>query len=350
MSKRDWLIETGYEDSVVFENPNYDDAIVGVDEDGRVIYDYEQMAECLIKEDGMTYDEAVEFIEYNTIRSLPYVQRSPIILHPIVELTYGFHMDSDEKVKFAVDECVNWIRNWFDKNGKGCNAVIGMSGGKDSTIVAALCAKALGPDRVIGVALPDQGQGTNGAEEICNHIGIKYMCLPIDGITNAFNFTLTLNGSSASEQTIQNIPPRVRMAMLYAVAQSNNGRVANTCNLSEDYIGYSTLFGDSAGSFAPIANFTVTELKKIGRELGLPIKWVDKVPDDGLPNSKPDEEKFGFSYETLDTYIRGGAINADTMIKIEEMHEKNKFKTDIIRIPSFDPSYAYNEKMNAEQD
>jgi len=127
------------------------------------------------------------------------------------------------------------------------------------------------------------------------------------------------------------------MTMLYAIAQSMNGRVANTCNLSEDYIGYSTLFGDSAGSFAPIAQFTVTELKKIGRYLEIPINWVDKTPDDGLPNSKPDEEKFGFSYSTLDSYIRGGIIDETTSRKIEEMHNKNKFKTDIIRIPYFNP-------------
>ena len=344
MSKRDLLVELGYEDSIVFESPDYDNAIIGTDDNSRVVYDYDKMVECLMEEDGMDYEEAVEFIDYNTIRALPYYPNGPIVVHGI-EIYESlenerFCLDTDEKVKEVTDKCVQWIRDWFEKNGKGCNAVIGMSGGKDSTIVAALCCKALGPDRVIGVSMPDEGQGINGAEEICKHLGMKYMCVPIDGITGAFDFSFNLgNGKNEmSEQTKQNIPPRVRMTMLYAIAQSMNGRVANTCNLSEDYIGYSTLFGDSAGSFAPIAQLTVTELNKIGRYLEIPIEWVDKTPDDGLPNSKPDEEKFGFSYRDLDLYIRGGGfIEEEICDKISDMHNKNKFKTDIIRIPYFNP-------------
>lgn len=349
MSKRELLAELGYEDSIIFENPDYDNAIIGTDDNSRVVYDYDKMAECLMEEDGMSYEEAVEFIDYNTIRALPYVDNGPIVIHGL-EIYEGheessFNLDTDEKVKKITEKCVNWIKEWFDKNGKDCNAVIGMSGGKDSTIVAALCCKALGADRVIGVSMPDNGQGINNADKICEHFGMKYMCVPIDGVTGAFDFSLrTHTKTDISEQTSQNIPPRVRMTMLYAIAQSNNGRVANTCNLSEDYIGYSTLYGDSAGSFAPIANFTVTELKKIGRELGIPVEWVDKTPDDGLPHSKPDEEKFGFSYATLDTYIRGGFIDDDVCGKIMDMHNKNKFKTDIIRIPAFNPyPYIKNE-------
>lgn len=344
MSKRDLLVELGYEDSIVFESPSYDNAIIGTDDNSRVVYDYDKMVECLMEEDGMDYEEAVEFIDYNTIRSLPYYPNGPIVVHgiDIYESLENerFCLDTDEKVKEVTDKCVQWIRDWFDKNGKGCNAVIGMSGGKDSTIVAALCCKALGPSRVIGVSMPDSGQGINGAEEICRHLGMKYLCVPIDGVTGAFSFCFNnlYQSVKMSDQAEQNIPPRVRMTMLYAIAQSMNGRVANTCNLSEDYIGYSTLFGDSAGSFAPIAQFTVTELKKIGRYLEIPIEWVDKTPDDGLPNSKPDEEKFGFSYKDLDLYIRGGGfVEEEICEKISEMHNKNKFKTDIIKIPYFNP-------------
>lgn len=343
MSKRDLLVELGYENSIVFESPDYDNAIIGTDDNSRVVYDYDKMVECLMEEDGMDYEEAVEFIDYKTIRALPYYPNGPIVVHGIdIYETAGnkamsFKLESEENVCKVTENCIQWIRDWFEKNGKGCNAVIGMSGGKDSTIVAALCCKALGPDRVIGVSMPDEGQGINGAEEICKYLGMRYMCVPIDGITSAFNFGFNLGNNAMSEQTKQNIPPRVRMTMLYAIAQSMNGRVANTCNLSEDYIGYSTLFGDSAGSFAPIAQFTVTELKQIGRYLNVPINWVDKTPDDGLPNSKPDEEKFGFTYSTLDVYIRGGIIDETTARKIEEMHKNNKFKTDIIRIPYFNP-------------
>lgn len=240
-----------------------------------------------------------------------------------------------ERVK---NDCVEWIRNWFEENGKGCNAVIGLSGGKDSTIVAALCVEALGKEKVIGVAMPDSLQGLNEADKIAEYLGIHFLNIPIGRITNEFhNFNPIIN---LSEQAIQNIPPRVRMSMLYAVAQSMFGRVACTCNLSEDYIGYSTLFGDSVGSFAPLSNLTVTEVIALGHELGLPSEWVDKAPDDGLPNSSPDEVKFGFTYATLDKYIRTGKCEDEQVkAKINERHDKNTFKSLIIRIPSYLPYF-----------
>lgn len=247
----------------------------------------------------------------------------------------------DSNYKKLHSSLVKWIADWFEKNGKGCNAIVGMSGGKDSTIIAALCAEALGPDRVIGVAMPDYQQGLNGAEEICKELGIRFLNAPIRDITIAFKsmwYYFQDDEFNWSEQTIQNIPPRVRMTMLYAIAQTFNGRVACTCNLSEDYIGYATLFGDSAGSFAPFSNLTVTEIRNLGMEMGLKREWVYKVPDDGLPNSCPDEEKFGFSYDVLDRYIRTGKCDDKAVReKIDKMHEKNAFKTKILRIPSFYP-------------
>lgn len=236
------------------------------------------------------------------------------------------------------NDCIQWIRDWFEKNGNGSNAVVGLSGGKDSTIVAALCAEALGKDRVIGVAMPDTLQGLNDADKIAEYLGIKFLNVPIGRITNEFhNFDSLIN---LSDQAVQNIPPRVRMSMLYAVAQSVNGRVACTCNLSEDYIGYSTLFGDSVGSFSPLSNLTVTEVIALGHELGLPSEWVDKTPDDGLPNSSPDEVKFGFTYATLDKYIRTGVCDdEDAKKKILDRHYKNIFKSLIIRVPAFLPYF-----------
>lgn len=242
------------------------------------------------------------------------------------------------KIKKLHEDIVRWIRDWFEKNGKGCNAIIGLSGGKDSTIIAALCAEALGPDRVIGVAMPGPLQGFNGADEIAREMGIKFMNFPIGRITNEFNNLAFTGNFDWSEQSQQNIPPRIRMTMLYAIAQTFNGRVACTCNLSEDWIGYATLFGDSAGSFAPFSNLTVTEIRNLGMEMGLKKEWVHKVPDDGLPNSCPDEEKFGFSYDVLDRYIRTGECDdPEVRAKIDRMHEKNKFKTEILRIPSYHP-------------
>ncbi len=243
--------------------------------------------------------------------------------------------------KALKDGCVKWIRDWFETNGKNCNAVLGMSGGKDSTIAAALCAEALGKDRVIGVAMPADGQSLNDADKICEHLGIRYLCLPIGKIEAACDeLGAEIPGGEFSLQTIQNIPPRIRMTLLYAVGQSMNGMVANTCNFSEDYIGYATLFGDAAGSFSPLGKLCVREIRGIGHALGLPSKWVDKVPDDGLPGSSPDEAKFGFTYETLDKYIREGVCDDEaTKEKIDRMHRRNLFKTEIIRIPSFNPGF-----------
>lgn len=236
------------------------------------------------------------------------------------------------------DQCVAWIRDWFGRNGSSCSAVLGMSGGKDSTIAAALCAEALGPDRVIGVAMPAEGQSLNEADEICKYLGIRYLCLPIGKIEAACDELGSLLSEGFSVQTLQNIPPRIRMTMLYAVAQSTNGMVANTCNYSEDYIGYATLYGDAAGSFAPFGRLCVREVRGIGHALGLPAKWVDKVPDDGLPHSSPDEQKFGFTYDMLDTYIREGICEDEAVkSKIDSMHRRNLFKTEILHIPAFEP-------------
>lgn len=242
-------------------------------------------------------------------------------------------------MKKLTQDCIQWIRGWFDANGPTCTAVLGMSGGKDSTIAAALCAKALGPERVVGIAMPAEGQSLNEADEICAYLGIKYLCLPIGRIEAEFDaLEVYMPDGKFSLQTIQNIPPRIRMTALYAAAQSLNGMVANTCNLSEDYIGYATLFGDAAGSFSPLGGLVVREVLEIGHDLGLPARWVDKTPDDGLPGSCPDEAKFGFSYATLDRYIREGVCEDEEIrAKIDRMHQRNLFKTEILHIPTFRP-------------
>ena len=238
-------------------------------------------------------------------------------------LKIGFIMDYNE----LKDRCVAWIRDWFERNGKGCNAVLGMSGGKDSTVAAALCAEALGKDHVIGVAMPAEGQSLNEADEICKFLGIKYICAPIGDVIKSFDAVRAQLPEGFSNQTEQNIPPRVRMVTVYAISQSLNGRVVNTCNLSEDWVGYATRWGDSVGDFSPLGSLVVQEIRGIGHALGIPAKWVDKVPDDGLPHSCSDEQKFGFTYETLDKYIRTGECE-DPAIKekIDSMHRRNWFK------------------------
>ena len=233
------------------------------------------------------------------------------------------------------NECVEWIRNFFEENGKGCNAIVGISGGKDSSIVAALCVEALGKERVIGVLMPNGEQhDIDCARLLVNHLGIKNFEINIkeavDGVINSLPKDMEI-----SSQTIQNIPPRIRMTTLYAVGQSNNGRVANTCNLSEDYVGYSTRYGDSVGDFSPCSFITVTEMKQIGHLLGLPHELVEKTPIDGLCG-KTDEDNLGFTYAELDVYIREGKIDdLDKKAIIDRKHKANLFKLSFM--PCFKP-------------
>ncbi len=231
------------------------------------------------------------------------------------------------------NECVQWIRDFFEENGKGCNAVVGISGGKDSSIVAALCVEALGKDRVIGVLMPNGEQADiDMAKLLVNHLGIKHYVVNIKDTIDAIHKSIPFE---LSEQSVTNLPPRIRMATLYAVSQSHNGRVANTCNLSEDWVGYSTRYGDSVGDFSPCSNLTVQEMKQIGSLLGLPDVLVNKVPIDGLCG-QTDEDKLGFTYATLDKYIRTGEIeNPETKERIDRMHRINKFKLELM--PSFRP-------------
>ncbi len=221
-------------------------------------------------------------------------------------------------------DCIEWIRKFFEENGPGCNAVVGISGGKDSSIVASLCVEALGKERVIGVLMPNGVQADiDMAQLLVNHLGIKHYVInvkdAVDGVKNSLPF-------EASAQTLTNIPPRIRMTTLYAVAQSHNGRVANTCNLSEDWVGYSTRYGDQAGDFSPCSFLTVDEMKQIGRLCGLPDVLIDKVPIDGLCG-KTDEDNLGFTYAVLDRYIRTGEIDDENIKKnIDDRHRRNLFK------------------------
>lgn len=222
--------------------------------------------------------------------------------------------------------CVAWIRKFFEENGKDCNAVVGISGGKDSSVVAALCVEALGRERVVGVLMPmGEQKDIDCAYALVDHLGIRRYVVNVEAAVNAVLAAMP-EGLSLSTQSRVNLPPRIRMATLYAVSQSLNGRVANTCNLSEDYVGYSTRYGDAAGDFSPLSLLTVAEVKEIGRTLGLPAFLVDKTPIDGLCG-KTDEENLGFTYATLDRYIREGKIDdGEAQALIDRKHKANLFK------------------------
>jgi len=231
----------------------------------------------------------------------------------------------------AKDSIIKQTREWFEENGKDCNAVIGISGGKDSSIVAALCVEALGKDRVKGVLMPNGTQADIAdSYKLVETFGIEYCVIDIHagvtGVKNDAKSALTSLGRDWSNQSEINLAPRIRMATLYGVSQSFNGMVMNTCNLSENYIGYSTKYGDDAGDYSPLGDYTATEVIAIGHALGVPSDLVEKVPADGLCG-KTDVDSFGFSYKQLDTYIREGTCE-DTAVKdkIDNMHARNLFK------------------------
>lgn len=242
-------------------------------------------------------------------------------------------MFNPEKTK---NECIEWIRDFFEKNGNGCNAIVGISGGKDSSVTAGLCAMALGRDRVIGVLMPcGEQHDIDCAKQLVRHLGIRHYIVNIKSIVDSLMNALP-EDMDISEQTRTNLPARIRMSTLYAISQSNKGRVANTCNFSEDWVGYATRYGDGAGDFSPLSQLTVTEVKAIGISMGLPQNLIEKTPIDGLCG-KSDEENLGFTYAVLDKYIRTGVCE-DFVVKdkIDRLHEANRFKLELI--PCFKPN------------
>lgn len=277
----------------------------------------------------------------------------------------------------AIDSTIAWIRDAFRDNG-GKIAVIGISGGKDSSVVAALCAHALGKDNVIGVKMSDGTQPDwEDQDDIIEHLGIKSIDFDISAITDALretaadvgiatpgwtdksystvpedmwdtpdanrensdeaamedDFGILLNNYELPRQAAMNMPPRVRLVVLYMIAQSLNvsARVVGTANLSEAFIGWDTRYGGCGGSgcdLLPIASYTATEVIAIGKVLGIPDHLLFKQPADGL-TGKTDEENFGFSYWELDAYIRqgdGARVMTEIKDKIDDMHDRNAFK------------------------
>ena len=233
-----------------------------------------------------------------------------------------------------VEKVVKWIQDYFEENGKGCKAVIGISGGTDSSVCAALLVRALGEDRVLGVMMPEGYQhDIDVSREVIDFLNISSMTINIGETCNELRKEISEQFDYdvyTKDVFRSNTPARIRMAALYGISGLVNGRVANTCNLSEDWVGYSTKCGDSAGDFSPISHFTKTEVRELGRELGLPQKFIEKIPEDGM-SGKSDEEKLGFTYEVLDHYIRTGEIDDENLKeKIDRMHKANLHKISLM--------------------
>ena len=256
-----------------------------------------------------------------------------------------------DKYNFNPEEAFGRIERHWKQWAKSVGAerwVIGISGGKDSTVVAALAARIFGKENVYGVMMPNGYQtDIDDSYDVCKHLGINNMVVNmgrafrdiISQICNCISVNFSIQ--DVSSDTMTNLPARLRMATLYAVAQTIGGMVLNTCNASESVVGYATLYGDNAGSYAPIQGLTVTEIRKLGDWLGLPYEFVHKPPIDGL-QPLSDEEKLGFVYEALDMYIREDIGSDRFKAYINELYRKNKFKDDIVRIPGPDFEYLGN--------
>lgn len=230
--------------------------------------------------------------------------------------------------KYQSEKIVEWIRDWFENHsGNAKGIVIGISGGKDSTVVAALCAKAIGKDKVFGVLMPNDHQSDiKDSIKVCQTIGIGYKIVNIGDIYAEILATLRLEDISLSFHTRTNIPPRIRMTILYAIGQELSYRVAGTGNVSEAFVGYFTKWGDGAYDFNPIANLTAEQVVAVGDALGLPYELVHKTPSDGLCG-KSDEENLGFSYKDVSNYINYGICKEEGAAnKIRKMHEYNAHK------------------------
>ena len=248
---------------------------------------------------------------------------------------------TNESLKELNIQLDTWIKETMFNTG-GTKAVVGISGGKDSSVTAALCVNALGKENVVGILMPDGIQSDiDDAIDLCNVLEISYIVANISTTTTAFLDLISNIDrdqiSNITNQTKLNLPPRVRMTLLYAISQSiDDSRVINTSNLSEDWIGYATIYGDTAGAFSPLGMLTSDEVIQMGAYIGLPERFVIKAPSDGL-TGKTDEDVFGFSYEVLNKYIREG-ICEDELIKdkIDRMHKYSRHK--FLPIPMFSPS------------
>ncbi|WP_315119789.1 NAD(+) synthase [uncultured Clostridium sp.] len=220
---------------------------------------------------------------------------------------------------------INWIREYFKAQPNAKGAIIGISGGKDSSVAAKLLVEALGKERVFGVLMPNGEQkDIDDSLRVVDILGINYKIVNIE---KAYNGLLeAIQEESLSIDAKVNIPPRLRMTTLYGIAANMHYRVCGTGNKSEGFVGYTTKWGDNAFDFNPIGDLTTEEVVAIGDVLGLPYELVHKTPNDGL-SGKSDEEKLGFTYRQVNEYIENGSCGdkkIDEKIKLKHKYNEHK--------------------------
>ncbi len=238
-------------------------------------------------------------------------------------------------VEKQTKQLIEYTREWFNKFGENSRAVLGISGGKDSSVTAAILKEALGADRVLGIIMPNgEMSDLDDAKLLVDFLEIPNEIVPITDYYNAAIATFEKAEKCEVTKDLKiNLAPRLRMSTLYAFAQGQpvTTFVVNTCNASEDYVGYSTKYGDAAGDVSLLQDFTVTEVLQIGEYLGLPEQLVHKVPSDGL-SGMSDEDKLGFKYAQLDEYIadKDADIPADIKASIDKKHVANLHKLQLM--------------------
>ena len=244
--------------------------------------------------------------------------------------------------KVALAEITKDWKEWA-KAHKVQRWVVGVSGGVDSTVVLSLAAQIFGKDNVWGVMLPCGSQrDISDSEHIIALTGVHRMLINIADSVGSLEREYAMNlkdGGITSEQAHINLPPRIRLAALYMVSQSLGAMVLNTSNLSEDMLGYATLWGDTCGSYAPIQGLTKTEVVALAEYIGVPRPLAFKTPADGL-QEKSDEERLGLTYAAVDKYIRDGDGDLELKERVLKLFRSNAFKLDMISLPGpkFDDS------------
>ena len=253
-------------------------------------------------------------------------------------------------IKITTEKLIDWIKQYFDTEGLNSKAIIGISGGKDSTVAAALCVQALGKERVVGVKMPCNGQkDIDDSNKIIDFLDIRSHELDIGKCYNELSLMFVNNNLYPNKTVATNMPARLRMTTLYAVAAMEGGRVINTSNASEIYVGYSTKWGDNVGDVSLFKNLTSEEVCAIGIELGLPADLVYKAPSDGM-SGLTDEDNLGFKYSEVNAIIRHSDNDIDNYIEILKKHRYSEHKR--FPIPAFEPAFVQEislEKITEEK-
>ena len=234
-----------------------------------------------------------------------------------------------------LDEIVSFLKEYKEKtHAKGY--VLGLSGGVDSSLVAALAKKAVGKDNLMCIMMPIDSNPSdlNDAKEVANALDVRYVVL--DG-SNSFHETLKefeRQGLSLDKMSKSNLKVRIRMTMLYAYGQTNGYLVLGTDNMDERYTGYFTKYGDGAADLLPIVYLTKGEVVQASKMLGVPAHLAERVPSAGLFEGQTDEKEMGVTYKDLDAFLLGKAVDKEVEERILHLHKVSEHKRNDIPTPN----------------